>query len=290
MSTVERAEAIRRHYATDRNLRIHEETQAKYSVPPIDYVRWTLSTVEWAGDDTILDIGSGRGSHYSRLIEAQPNIRYYALDLSAQLLRNHPAAADCLALGDAMQLPYNDDSFDVVMANNMLYHLPDVDAALLEIKRVLKPAGKLLAATDSLQTLPELQLLIRRAISLLSANQTLANASILPCDSFALENGTRILARHFYAVVRHDLPCQLVFEELEPAMEYLNCMGDLSQGSLPGDVRWDDLLLIMRQQMAQLIQLMGKLEINLAPGVLIASDSGDFIHEFVNRHQANSRD
>ena len=37
------ADAIRRYYATDRNLRIHEETQAKYSVPRIDFVRWTLA-------------------------------------------------------------------------------------------------------------------------------------------------------------------------------------------------------------------------------------------------------
>ena len=222
------------------------------------------------------------------MIQKQPRITYFALDLSPNLLLNHPCAADHLALGDAMQLPYTDDSFDIVMANHVLFHLADIEAGLAEIKRVLKPDGRVLAATDSLQTLPELQVLIRRAIVLLSKNGAQINPPTLLCDTFALENGTRILARHFYAVVRHDLPCQLIFDDVEPAMEYLDSMRELRQHSLPEDVSWDDMMLIMRQQMTQLMQLLGKLEINLAVGVLIASDCGGFIHDFVARDHADA--
>lgn len=278
------ADAIRRYYATDRNLRVHEETHAKYALPRVDFARWTLATLDWTGDEVILDIGAGRGRHYACLTQDQPDITYFALDLSPNLLLNHPCAADHLALGDAMQLPYTDDSFDIVMANHVLYHLADIEAGLTEIKRVLKPGGRVLAATDSLQTLPELQVLIRRAIVLLSQNGAdLVNPPVLPCDGFALENGTRILARHFYAVVRHDLPCQLVFDEVEPAMEYLDSMRELRQGGLPADVSWDDMMLVMRQQFTQLLQLLGKLEFHLAVGALIASDCGGFIHDFVAR-------
>ena len=284
------SEALRRYYASDRNLRIQDETLAKYCVPRIDYVRWTLDTVDWEGDEVILDIGAGRGSHYACLMQEQPNITYYALDLSPNLLLNHPCAADRLALGDGMQLPYADDSFDIVMANHVLYHLADIEAGVAEIKRVLKPDGRMLAATDSLQTLPELQVLIRRAIVLLSTNGAQVHPPTLPCDTFALENGTRMLARHFYAVVRHDLPCQLKFDDVEPAMEYLDSMRDLRQHSLPEDVSWDDMMLIMRQQMTQLLQLMGKLEINLAFGALLASDRGGFIHDFVARDHADAAD
>jgi len=285
---MDQADAIRRYYATDRNLRIHEETQAKYAVPSVDFVRWTLDTIDWTGDEVILDIGAGRGSHYACLIQEQPDITYFALDLSPNLLLNHPCAADHLALGDAMRLPFSDDNFDIVMANHMLYHLADIEAGLAEIKRVLKPDGRILAATDSLQTTPELQVLIRRAIVLLSKNGAQVNPPTLPCDGFALENGTRILARHFYAVVRHDLPCQLIFDDVEPALEYLDSMRELRQGGLPDDVNWDDMMLIMRQQMTQLLQLLGKLEINLALGALIASDCGGFIGDFVARDQNSS--
>ena len=282
------ADAIRRYYATDRNLRIHEETQANYSVPRIDFARWTLAAVDWAGDEVILDIGAGRGRHYACLMREQPAITYFALDLSPNLLRGHPCAADHLTLGDAMRLPYSDDCFDIVMANHVLYHLADIEAGLAEIKRVLKPGGRVLAATDSLQSLPELQVLIRRAIVLLSENGSGVNPPVSPCEAFALENGTRMLARHFYAVVRHDLPCHLIFDEVEPALEYLDSMRELRQGGLPADVSWDDMMLIMRQQLTQLLQLMGKLEFNLALGALVASDCGGFIHDFVARDQNSS--
>ena len=285
---MDQADAIRRYYATDRNLRIHEETQAKYAVPSVDFVRWTLDTIDWTGDEAILDIGAGRGSHYACLIQEQPAITYFALDLSSNLLLNHPCAADRLALGDAMRLPFCDDSFDIVMANHVLYHLADIEAGLAEIKRVLKPDGRVLAATDSLQTTPELQVLIRRAIVLLSENGAQVNPLTLPCDGFALENGTRILARHFYAVVRHDLPCQLIFDDVEPALEYLDSMRELRQGDLPAGVSWDDMMLIMRQQMTQLLGLLGKLEIKLAVGALVASDCGGFIGDFVVRDHADA--
>ncbi len=284
------AEAIRRYYATDRNLRIHEETQAKYCVPRIDFARWTLETIDWAGDEVILDIGAGRGSHYACLMREQPAVTYFALDLSPNLLRRHPCAADHLTLGDAMRLPYSDDSFDIVMANHVLYHLADIEAGLEEIKRVLKPGGRVLAATDSLQSLPELQVLIRRAIVLLSKNGAMVNPPASPCEAFALENGTRMLARHFYAVVRHDLPCQLIFDDVDPALAYLDSMRDLRQGGLPDDVSWDDMMLIMRQQLTQLLQVMGTLEFNLTMGALVASDCGGFIQDFVARDQAESAD
>ncbi|MCY4020985.1 MAG: methyltransferase domain-containing protein [Chloroflexi bacterium] len=286
MSGSAQAEGIRRYYATDEKLRIEDETLAKYAVPKCDFVKWALDNLAWQTDEVVLDLGCGRGNHYSRLIERAPGITYYALDLSPFMLLNHPAESGRLALGNALQLPYADDSFDVVMANHVLYHLDDVDHGLYEIKRVLKPGGKMLATTNSIHNLPELQVLFRRAIVLLSANGAHVHPPTLPSDSFALENGTRILARHFYAVVRHDLPGQLIFDDIDPAMDYLDSMRDLRQHSLPEDVDWDDMMLIMRQQITQLIQLMGKLELNLVTGALIASDSGGFINEFIERDQA----
>ena len=100
--------------------------------------------------------------------------------------------------------------------------------------------------------------------------------------------GTRILARHFYAVVRHDLPGILAFDAVDPALEYLESMRDLRQHDLPANVSWDDMMLIMHQQMTQLLQLLGKLEINIGYGALVASDCGGFINEFVAREHADA--
>lgn len=284
MPASNQSDVVRRYYQTDEFLRIREETHHKYTVPQTDFPRWALETVDWQGDETILDMGTGIGTYYSRLVATNPNVTYYANDLSHQMLVNHPSNSETLSLSDAMHLPYANDSFDVVMANHMLYHVANIDDALKEIKRVLKPNGKLLASTDSIHTMPELQVLMRRAIVLLTRyGATQVRPPALPSDSFALENGTRILAQHFFAVVRHDLPRHLVFTDIDPAMAYLESMRDLRQDSLPEDVAWEDMMLIMRQQITQLIKHLGKLEINKVSGALVASDSGGFIHEFVER-------
>jgi ubiquinone/menaquinone biosynthesis C-methylase UbiE len=284
MPASNKSDVIQRYYETDDNLRIRQETHDKYTVPKNDFPRWVLETVNWNGDETILDLGAGIGTYYSRLLAMVPNATYHAIDISHKMLKNHPAPSDFLTLSNAMYLPYSDDSFDVVMANHMLYHVSNIDAALKEIRRVLKPNGKVLIATNSIHTMPELQVLMRRAIVLLTRyGATQVRPPALPSDSFALENGTRILAQHFFAVVRHDNPGQLVFTEIEPAITYLESMRELRQDHLPEDVAWEDMMLIMRQQITQLIKHLGKLEINKMSGALIASDSGGFIHEFVDR-------
>ncbi len=287
MSAAQQSDAIRRFDATDRYLRNCEAAQARYAVPPVDFAQWSLDTVAWQGDEAILDIGAGGAGQAIRLAKARPGFSFYAVSLSPGVLRRYPGG-DRLAQGNPLRLPYADNSFDLVLANHILYHLPQIDGCLREIKRVLKPAGRLLATTDSLHSLPELQVLLRRAIVLLSDNGARIAPPSLPCDSFALENGTRILSHHFYAVVRHDLPCNLVFEDVDAAIDYLDGMRDLRQQDLPQDVSWDDILLIMRQQLTQLLHLLGKLEIHTTCGVLLASDCGDFIHEFVSREQEDS--
>ena len=282
------AKAIGAARETARSMRVREETQAKYSVPRVDLTRWTLDTIDWRGDEVLLDIGAGAGSHYSRLMQAQPNIAYFALDLSPNLLLTHPGG-DRLALGDAMRLPFGDDRFDIVIGESCPLSTGGYGSGLGR-NQARAQAGGTIAGGGRQPAKParSCRWLIRRAIVLLSKNGAQVNATSLASDAFALENGARILARHFYAVVRHDLPCQLIFDDVEPALEFLDSMREQRQAGLPDDVSWDDMMLIMRQQMTQLLQLLGKLELSLAVGALIASDRGGFIHEFVARKQAQT--
>jgi len=170
----------------------------------------------------------------------------------------------------------------VVMANHVLYHVADIDASLLEIRRVLGPDGVLVVATNSLHTMPEMQVLMRRAIVLLSkASAEDIDAPAPASDRFALENGVLHLGRYFYAVMRHDLPGQLVFDQTEPIMRYLESTRSLREPQLPPDVLWDDVMLIMQQQINHLIHHLGALVINKMTGVLIATNGGGFVQEFL---------
>jgi hypothetical protein len=123
---------------------------------------------------------------------------------------------------------------------------------------------------------------MRRAIVLLTrSGASQVRPPAMASDMFALENGARFLARHFYGVIRYDLPSALVFPDIEPVMAYLESTRDLREPQLPSDVQWDDVMMIMRQQITHLVNHLGELVINKLTGVLMASDRGGFMREFM---------
>jgi SAM-dependent methyltransferase len=275
--------------ATSESIRIRQAIHEKYTVPKVDFPAWVLSNYGWHGDESVLDLGAGAGLYHQPLLDVAPNIEYHAVDISESPLRVHPALNGDHALmvnGDAQRLPYASDQFDVVMANHMLYHLEDVDQGLKEIRRVLKPEGVLIVATNSQQSMPELHVLMRRAIILLSRTSSTHIQPPLPSsDAFALESGCRKLSKYFYGVVRYDLPGSLVFHDSEPLITYIESTRPDREPQLPPDVQWDAMMSIMKQQINHLLNHLGELVINKLSGVLIASDAGGFIHDFVDRIQ-----
>ena len=58
-------------------------------------------------------------------------------------------AASSAVVGDVQELPFADGIFDCAVAAWMLYHVPDLDRALRELARVLRPGGRLVAVTNS---------------------------------------------------------------------------------------------------------------------------------------------
>ncbi len=279
--------AVRRQYASDVYLRIRQETHEQYTVPKLNFPEWVLRRIEWRGDECVLDVGSGPGKYYDILHRAWPGVSYFGLDQSPGMLDNH-SASGFLSVADAQTLPFRDSTFDVVMANHMLYHVPNLDHALLESRRVLKPDGIFVAATNSLQSMPEINALFRRGMLLLSTPGQMYTAPPQPVAPFALENGARTLAQYYYGVVRYDLPSTLVFPSVEPVMAYLESMRSL-RDELPENIDWDDLMLVMREQVTRVLNHFGELVVNKISGVLIASNQGGFIREFVETLHHNGR-
>jgi len=100
-------------------------------------------------------------------------------------------------LADIAALPFDDGEFDCVLANRVLYHLPDLDRGLSETERVLRPGGCLVAVAYSDAHLSELYDVVGRA----------------PDPSpFSAENGLAPLRRHFQRVERHDITGTACFE------------------------------------------------------------------------------
>ena len=144
---------VRRQYKTQENLNVRVRTHQLYGVPQVDFPGWVLDRIAWHGGETVVDVGCGSGLYVEPARDRAGH--YGAGDLSPGMLRQlEQPGLDRVNL-DACALPLADNSADVILANHMLYHVPDQGAALREFVRVLKPTGRLLAATNSSQNMAE---------------------------------------------------------------------------------------------------------------------------------------
>src|SRR4051812_25490071 len=101
-----------------------------------------------------LEIGAGTGYFSLNLLQTGVVKRATCTDISPGMLATleHNAAELGLevetAACDASRLPFEDESFDLVLGHAVLHHLPDLDACFAEFKRVLKPGGTLFFAGE----------------------------------------------------------------------------------------------------------------------------------------------
>jgi SAM-dependent methyltransferase len=118
-------------------------------------------------------------------------VELVAVDQSEAMVDVQRAKGIDARVGDVQALPFGDGEFDVAVAAWMLYHVTDLDGALAELARVLRPGGVLVAVTNGVEHLQELWDLARRASRMGQFN-------------FRSDNGEEILRRHFARVERRD--------------------------------------------------------------------------------------
>jgi ubiquinone/menaquinone biosynthesis C-methylase UbiE len=149
-------------YATPDNLNARILLHLKYATTSVNWWGWLHSQIEWTGVRDVLDVGCGTGAFWSSLPQPLGEVRLVLADLSRAMLELAARAADQRVArvsgveANVQKLPFDDASFDVVIANQMLYHATDPDQAVEEIRRVLRPHGTLMASTIGRAHLHEL--------------------------------------------------------------------------------------------------------------------------------------
>src|SRR4051794_2316859 len=101
-----------------------------------------------------LEIGSGTGYFSLNLLQLGLVERLTATDISPGMLRRLESTAESLGLAaqtvatEAEQLPFEDESFDIVFGHAVLHHIPDLRRAFFEFRRVLRPGGAIVFAGE----------------------------------------------------------------------------------------------------------------------------------------------
>lgn len=209
---------LHEQYRTSGNLQARIDFHVRFRTNPYDWQLWVFDRLRLPAEARVLEIGCGAGSLWLENRSRIPAGWEVTLsDLSAGMLAQarRSLGSSRLAALDAEALPFPDAQFDTVIANHMLYHVPDRPQALSEIRRVLKTGGRIYAATGGRDQFHELIAMVRRF------DPGLVLWEGRGPDSFVLETGAEQLAPCFSEVRLHRYDDALEVTEVEPLVEYV---------------------------------------------------------------------
>lgn len=217
-----------------------------------------------APDARILELGAGGGWLWAANAERIPaNWQITLSDFSPGMLEeqrktlaNVPHAFEHREI-DAQAIPYPDGTFDAVLANHMLYHVPDRAKAIAEMRRVLKPDGVVFTATNGATHMQELHALMER----FDYQRGDWLQGFMNDAGYQLENGAVQLRAQFGQVETRHYDDAIEIPSAEPLLAYvLSLPVVMSEETLAG----------MRAAIEAEIAQNGKMTISKDSGVLIA--------------------
>ncbi|GAA0551050.1 class I SAM-dependent methyltransferase [Chitinophaga japonensis] len=114
-------------------------------------IQRTIDLLGCREGDAVLEIGPGNGGYAPYVLSRAPGLRYYGIDISETMVQQAmqrnaalvKAGTASFTLGNGQELPYEDAFFDKVFTVNTLYFWEEPLRQLQEIRRVLKPQGRL---------------------------------------------------------------------------------------------------------------------------------------------------
>jgi len=235
-------------YADDRNLRARQRFW-QHQDPYFDVVGWVLDLAALSPGMRVLDAGCGNGLYLRGLRDRQVTV--VGCDRSLGMLQ---AAAHPALLGaDVTALPLRDGVVDVALAIHMLYHVPDRETAIRELRRVVVPGGTCIAVTNGDRHTRSLRALIERAVRRETPGWQMRPAT----HAFTAENAAVQLGAAFEAVtcIRPASAPPVVIRDAAVAADYV---ASLATHHHDGTARpWEDVAEDVRQQVQLVIDDQG---------------------------------
>ena len=179
----------------------------------------------------ILELGCGDGTLWTENLSLIPeDISITLSDISSGMLRDARRAIGssdtrfAFRAFDCKKIPYKDESFDLVIANHVLFYCDDIPAVLKEVCRVLSPGGHFLCSAYGKAHMQEVSQLV----------EDFDDRIVLSADKlyerFGRENGRKILDPFFPDAKWHSYEDFLLVQDAEPLISYvLSCHGNQNQ-------------------------------------------------------------
>lgn len=214
----ETAEVIKQ-YSDDEALKIRKKLHHKYSENKQGFNNWLFNQYDFKSGHKVLEIGSGNGDIWAENIDELSNIIDLTLSDFSQgmvniLSENYKSMK--VEQIDIEDIPFEDESFDIIIANAMLYHVPNLHKALSEVARVLKNNGVFYTSTFGENGLNEF--IINSLFELNMLKEKSLN------HTFTLQNGADVLLNAFRTVNKEVYFDGLKIDDVNDLVEYISTM------------------------------------------------------------------
>ncbi len=214
-------------YKNASNLEVRIQLHKDYSVNKTSWFPWIYQQLGIKAGMKVLELGCGTGGLWAENMEKLPEkVEVYLSDQSAGMVEDarhnigrrkhfHFQTFDC------KKIPHEDQTFDLVVANHVLFYIEDRGKVYEEIKRVLKPGGTFICSTYGKAHMKEITQLVQD----FDADIVLSEKNLY--DVFGLENGKEELEAYFSQVEKRLYDDYLLVDKAEPIVDYiLSCHGN----------------------------------------------------------------
>lgn len=264
-------EDLRAQYASGANLRsrvgiydyLEDETAGG-----ADFVDWVIGHVAWTGSETALDIGCGHGASLPALARRAKAV--VAIDISVGMIDDarQPAIPSVVFVqADAARLALRDRRFDLVLAAFMLYHVADINEAVAEARRALRPGGSYLVTLNGARDKHELrELWAQAALNALGTDAGVPNWS----ERANLDNMPALLSRHFSRVGVDRRLGRFRFPDAGPPLRWMDSLRAGTEASV-SDADWQAVRQAVKDMIQSRIAEKGEFVVSKDSGVIVAS-------------------
>lgn len=220
MEAMQEKENLKKQYGDDKGLSVRTQFHIKNSTNKQGFFPWLFEQYRFFSNCRILELGCGNAAQWDGHIETLPEgSRLTLSDFSEGMVeaaRKKYAAHSHVDFKpvDIQNIPYPDESFDIVIANHMLYHVPDLDKALREVRRVLSKGGTFYCATNGSGGM---QPYLHNAIAAVHPG----TSAFLASFPFNLQNGAELLRPYFKRTERRDYIDSLSVTNTQDLMDWM---------------------------------------------------------------------
>lgn len=224
LNQVNQENTVQKQYKTSDNLTRRISIHEKYSTNKQGFGNWVHSHYDFGEGSRILELGCGTGIMWKgKLPKQDENLTLVLTDFSENMVADAKALLGeqdniSFRVVNIENIPYADDSFDRIIANMMLYHVPDLDRGLSEVGRVLAQDGYFYCATYGENgIMPFVAGLLKEYGVADTTNK-----------NFTLQNGSGILGRHFSDVKMFLYEDSLAVTDVEDLLDYVYSLTNMS--------------------------------------------------------------